>query len=62
MRRQLCSCVSPDLLGSYFMSKILASKDHENSKNQKSLTRLAILGGTIGLSVLAVILLLVVFR
>lgn len=44
------------------MSKILASKDQESSDNRKSLMRLAMLGGTIGLSVLAIILLLIVFR
>lgn len=44
------------------MSKILASKDQENSNNQKSLQRIAILGGAIGLAILAVIGLLIVFR
>jgi len=44
------------------MSKILASKDHENSNNQKSLQRMAILGGAIGLAILAGIVVLIVFR
>lgn len=44
------------------MTKILASKDHEHSNNQKSLTRMAILGGAIGLAMLAGIVVLIVFR
>ena len=44
------------------MSKILASKDHENSNNQKSLQRMAMLGGAIGLAILVGIVVLIVFR
>lgn len=38
------------------MSKILASKDHDREKNNKALGRLVILGGAVGVSILAIIL------
>lgn len=44
------------------MSKILASKDHEISNNRRSLRRMAMLGGVVGVSILVLILLLIVFR
>lgn len=40
------------------MDKILASKDQEAARNRQTLVRLAVVGGSIALTVLAVILML----